>query len=261
MTPQALALFRAAERRFHLLADPLTREWLLDLCPDSEDLADTYAVGRPRAETYQEMVRRMLTPVEAGLDVAAAFYGHPGVYAFPPHEAIRRARAAGHAARMLPGVSALDCLIADLGVDPGASGLQSFEATDFLLRRRRFDPDTPLVLWQIGLVGVVDVRRQSLWSAEGLALLTERLLASYPRRHRVTVYEAATLPIEEPVIATVPLSRLPEAPVTALSTLYVPARRSRPVDLAMARRMGIGGAAQRRRAATKNSVPLTGRRS
>jgi len=34
---------------------------------------------------------------------------------------------------MLPGISAEDCLFADIGVDPGIYGCQSFEATDLFV--------------------------------------------------------------------------------------------------------------------------------
>ena len=46
----------------------------------------------------------------------------------------------GFNAQMLAGISAEDCLFADLGLDPGKNGCQSFEATDFLIRRRQFEP-------------------------------------------------------------------------------------------------------------------------
>jgi precorrin-6B methylase 1 len=238
-TPEALAALRAAECSFFLLADPLTREWLRSLAPRAEDLASAYALGKPRSDTYHEMVERLLVPVRAGRRVCAIFYGHPGVFAQPPHEAVRRARAEGFAARMLPGISAEDCLFADLGIDPSDTGCASYEATDFLLRRRRFDPTAALVLWQIGLVGVEDVRETELWSRTGLAVLTDELLATYPPTHEVVVYEATTLPITPPKIARVALTELPDAPVTAISTLYVPPLAERETDLAMARRLGL----------------------
>lgn len=238
-TPEATGAVDAAEKRLHLLADPLTRAWLLDRHPDAEDLSDAYDVAKPRADSYEEMVERILAPVRRGRRVCAIFYGHPGVFAYPPHEAIRRARAEGYAARMLPGVSAEDCLFADLGVDPSDTGCASYEATDFLLRRRRFDPTAALVLWQIGLVGVEDVRLADLWSAEGLTVLTETLVETYPADHEVVVYEASTLPITPPKIVRVALAALTRAPVTAISTLYVPPLEERDTDLAMARRLGL----------------------
>jgi hypothetical protein len=54
---------------------------------------------------------------------------------------------------MLPAISALDCLFADLGIDPGTTGLQCYEATYFLERRPPVDPDATLVLLQVGMIG------------------------------------------------------------------------------------------------------------
>jgi hypothetical protein len=88
-----------------------------------------------------------------GLNVCVVYYGHPGVFVMPSHDSIRQARAAGFEAIMLPGISAEDCLFADLGIDPGRIGCQSFEATDFLVNRRKFDTSSHLILWQIGVIG------------------------------------------------------------------------------------------------------------
>jgi hypothetical protein len=140
---------------------------------------------------------------------------------------------------MLPGVSAEDCLFADLGLDPGEVGCQSFEATDFLLRRRRFDPTSLLVLWQIGLVGIEDIRLVALWSASGLAVLIETLLETYPRSHPVVVYEASTLPTSPPKIERVALGELANAGVTATSTLCVTPLGEGKTDFEVARRLGL----------------------
>ena len=77
-----------------------------------------YGEGLERMHTYEAMVQHILAEVVASKRVVAAFYGHPGVCTYPTHESVRRARAAGLPARMLPAVSAEDCLFADLGVDP-----------------------------------------------------------------------------------------------------------------------------------------------
>ena len=85
--------------------------------------------------------------------MCAVFYGHPGVFVNPSHRAVAQARAEGFRAAMLPGVSAEDCLFADLGLDPGAHGCQSYEATDFVIRRRSCYPSALLILWQVGALG------------------------------------------------------------------------------------------------------------
>jgi hypothetical protein len=227
MTAEARAHIEGADRFFHLVADPVTRRWIEGLHPRAESLADLYAPGKDRTDTYREIVERILAPVREGATVCAAFYGHPGVGALPGHAAVRQARAEGYTARMLPGVSAEDCLFADLGLDPLAEGCQTFEATHFLVRHRRPDLTVPLILWQVGLIGVTDYRQEPLWSREGLARLAEALRAWYPPDHECIVYEAAMLPVCEPKILRVPLSGLPTAPVTTASTLYVPPARLR----------------------------------
>jgi precorrin-6B methylase 1 len=230
ITQEALSAIESADKLFHVAADLITADWLLELNATAEPLHDSYREGRPRAETYEEMVERILAPVRAGKQVVAAFYGHPGVFVQPSHEAIRRAIAEGHEAVMLPGVSAEDCLFADLGFDPGERGCQSFEATDFLLRRRRFDEASYLVLWQIGGIGVHDYRPGDLWGPRGLAVLQRELLKVYPASHEVTVYEAAQFPVYPPLVHRTPLAGLTGAPVSLRSTLCVPPLADRASD-------------------------------
>jgi len=222
ITPEAVASIREAERFFHLVVDPISRLWLEELHPSAESLFDAYAHDKPRRASYDEMEARVLAPVRQGRSVCVALYGHPGVLVDPSHRAIEQARFEGHPARMLPGVSSEDCLFADLGIDPAARGCQSFEATDFLVRKRGFDPRSALILWQIGAIGVTTYRREELWSRDGLKILSDVLRRCYPRRHQVAVYEAARFSIGEPSIQVLPLERLGHARVSTSSTLYVP---------------------------------------
>jgi hypothetical protein len=173
------------------------------------------------------MADRVLAALREGKEVCAAFYGHPGVFVDPSHDAVARARAEGFEARMLPGISAEDCLFADLGVDPAEVGCQAFEATSFLFYRRAWDPTACLVLWQIGVAGDHTLKRRE--PAPGaLAALRDKLLATYPAEHQVAVYEAATSPFLSPRIEWMVLGELAEAAVTGISTLFIPAH-GRPV--------------------------------
>jgi uncharacterized protein YabN with tetrapyrrole methylase and pyrophosphatase domain len=124
VTPESASAIERADEVLYLVTQPLTAQWIERANPRSRSLHGLYESGKPRRETYAEMVDELLAPVRAGLGVCAAFYGHPGVFVNPGHEAIRRARAEGYRARMLPAVSALDCLVADLGIDPAATGPQ-----------------------------------------------------------------------------------------------------------------------------------------
>jgi hypothetical protein len=237
MTPAALREIRRAQRLFYLAADPITERTLRGLNRRAVDLHPFYAEGKHRLRTYAQMTERVLEEVRRGLRVCLALYGHPGVFAMPAHAAVSLARREGHRAVMLPAVSADGCMIADLGVDP-AAGWQSYEATDFLLRRRRADPSVGLVLWQVGVVGRLDYPSGPV-HRDKLAVLTEVLLQTYPRRHLATLYEAATLPGFPAAIERVQIGSLHRGAVTSVTTLYVPPSVSAPIDANMLERLGI----------------------
>ena len=238
MTPAARAEIRRAQRVFYLAADPLTTATLRSLNRRAESLHDLYGKGRHRLRTYAAMVERILAEVRGGLQVCLALYGHPGVFAIPSHAAVRLAREEGYRATMLPGISADACLIADLGIDPGSDGLQSYEATDFLLRRRRVDPAAGLVLWQVGVVGRLDYPSGPP-DRKKAKVLTDALCALYPRGHVGTLYEAAALPGFPPQIERVKLSKLHEGDLSPITTLYVPPAKTTPIDRKMMKRLGI----------------------
>ncbi len=239
ITAESEATIRSADKCLYLVADPASAAWIQSLNPSAESLKDVYAVGKPRRLSYEEIVERMLAPVRDGLDVCAVFYGHPGIFAFPSHEAIRQARREGITAKMLPGISAEDCLFADLGLDPATHGCQSFEASDFLIRRRRFDSSSNLILWQVGAIGVATYEKEDLWNRDGLRVLAEALRQHYPADHEIVVYEASVYPVCEPFVLRIPLSALPGAKVSVISTLYVPPLRPAPLDLEMLDRLGL----------------------
>ena len=219
LTAEARAAIEAADEVLYLVPDSLSAHTVEQLNPRSRSLEDCYVEGRQRREAYARMVEEILRPVRAGRRTCAAFYGHPGVFVLPSHEAIAQARREGFDAEMLPGISAEDCLFADLGVDPSTAGCQSYEATRFLEWRPAIEPRAALVLWQVGVVGSAEHTAEA--KAPRLAELVKALRELYPDEHEVVVYEASTFAGLAPLIRRAPLVELAEA-VTPASTLYVP---------------------------------------
>ncbi|MCP3140974.1 SAM-dependent methyltransferase [Pyxidicoccus xibeiensis] len=239
-THAARTAIEEADRVLFAVVDPWTVQWLRGLKPSAESLP--YSTGNtPRRLIYAEMVRRILAPVREGFRVCAVFYGHPGVLHTAAHEALRQARAEGFPAQMLPGISFLDCLYADLGVDPGRDGFQVHEATDFLIRGRAYDAHSPLVLSQIAAIGNTGFfdATATLRIQHGLRVLSEVLRRRYPASHEAIIYEAAVLPIQPPRMTRVTLEELPAAAVTDVSTLYVPPLGPAPVDEHMLALLGM----------------------
>jgi uncharacterized protein YabN with tetrapyrrole methylase and pyrophosphatase domain len=221
LTPESRAAIDAADELLYVNAEPLGDRWLASLHRRARSLAPLYRPGVPREQVYEAIVEAILAPVRQGARVCAAFYGHPGVFVRPSHEAVARARAEGHEARMLPAVSAEDCLFADLGVDPALHGCASFDATTFLARPRPVDTTAALVLWQVA--AVLEPHAVTVGSHGGnLDVLAARLLELYPARHEIVLYEASPFPVAEALVERLPLAALPAVRPTPQSTLYVP---------------------------------------
>ena len=237
MSMEARISVESADKVLYSVADAVTETALQKLNHTAESLQRFYGPRKHRMITYLQMVERILSFVRKKQAVCAVFYGHPGVFVNPSHEAIRRARVEGFAATMLPAVSSEDCLFADLGIDPATSGCQSFEATDFLIRRRPFYATSPLILWQIGSIGNWKSEIQDC--SAGLQALLEVLGQNYDAKHETVLYEAARYTSCEPMIERVPLARIPERSISPVTTLYVPPDEPAPIDFAMVDRLGI----------------------
>jgi Tetrapyrrole (Corrin/Porphyrin) Methylases len=222
LTMEAVAWIKQADKVLYVVGDPIAEMMLRELNPrGAESMTGMYAPGKQRIDTYNEMIERTLACLRTGMLTCMACYGHPGVFVYPSHESIRRARAEGYSARMLPGISSEDCMFADLGVDPGINGCQSYEATDFLLNGRIIDPTGSVVLWQIGVLGDATFKPVG-YDLSAMPLLIERLLQIYPATHPMYLYEAAIFPGCEPIIRQITAAELAYGPLSAGYTLYIP---------------------------------------
>lgn len=221
LTPVAKSHLQAADVVFAAVTDGISEQWLQTMNADVRSFAPLYALGKSRHDTYQQMIELMLTEVRAGKFVVGAFYGHPGVFAYAPHQVIELARREGYEAQMLAGISAADCLHADLGIDPGRVGCQYYEASQFMFYQRVIDPSAYLVLWQVSLAGDRSIARFDTGAAE-LQLLVELLSGHYPADHQVVIYEAASMPFDTPRMDWITLAELPQARLTLKSTLVLP---------------------------------------
>jgi precorrin-2 methylase len=237
LTPQARVAFERADESLYLVGDPVAATFLEQLNPRARSLHTLYGSGKPRLETYEEMVEEILSPLRAGRSVCAAFYGHPAVFVYPGQHAVTRAREEGFRAFMLPGISSLDCLWCDLGIDPAAAGCQIYPATEFILERRVPDTAATLVLLQINVIGVEDDREQPDWSR--LPVLVDYLREFYPADHEVIGYEAPPYPIMQPVVERSTLGELVGADLRPGMTLVVPPATEAAADRTMAQRLGM----------------------
>ena len=144
-TPQAQAAVETAEEVWYLTGSAAADGWIQSLNPAANSLASMYDAmagdGADRRAIYAAIADTVIDRVVSGHHVCLVFYGHPLVFAEPTSLVSDALTHRGIPVRILPAISALDCLLADVGFDMGRHGLQSYSATDFLNRQPAIDFD------------------------------------------------------------------------------------------------------------------------
>ncbi len=236
-TLEARQSIEQADKVLYLNSDPICEMWIKKMHPEAESLRVFYGHDKHRNESYKQMTELTLKYVRDRLDVCEVCTGHPGVFVDHSHESIRQARSEGYEARMLPGISAEDCLFADLNIDP-SNGCQSFEATGFLIRKPKFDTSCHVILWQIGIIGDPGFHPDRD-PKPTLEILVDYLKQYYDSDQLVFVYEAAEYAIGKPIILHLPLFKLPDSYVSFRSTLYIPPKKNAEVDYSVVEKLGL----------------------
>lgn len=191
ITPEAINAMHDANCVYHCTSDPCALAVIQQVNHHCHDLRTFYDETVPRFVTYERMTDAIVDAVREGLNVCAVYYGHPGVCATAPHIAAARVRALGGRARILPAISSHDALLASCGIDPGLSGCQIFEATDYVTRAHLPDVSTPVIIYQPAMLGDVHYYR-SEWPNICAAILRDRLCGHYGPAHHCILYTAAS---------------------------------------------------------------------
>jgi len=231
LTREAEEVIRRSRRTFVIADGYGVTDYVRTLCADVTDLGVLYEPGRNRLPTYHRMAAEVVGAAVADPPVCLATYGHPWVYCYPTTLITRAAPHLGLHVEVFPGISAFDTLIVDLGMDIADNGIQMYEATDLLLRRRPLQNDVNCVIWQPTVVG--DPTCPADWyEPEQFMPLQRYLLGFYPPDHEVALVTTKTFPLTRSAVERMPLAdlaaRLAGAP--GVGTLFIPARAERPVE-------------------------------
>jgi uncharacterized protein YabN with tetrapyrrole methylase and pyrophosphatase domain len=221
ITPLSRSYIENADVVFVAASNNIVEQWVEGMNQNVRSLQQYYNEGTSRMITYRKMVEVILQEVRKGKKVCGAFYGHPGVFAWAPHESIKQAKAEGYKAHMEPGVSAEDCLYADLGIDPGKYGCTHIEASQYMFRNKSFDASSYLILWQVGIAGDKSLTKFSTTS-QYKQVLVDMLLETYPQDFEIILYECAVLPIEQTLIKKIKLSDLAVTEMSLKTTVIFP---------------------------------------
>jgi uncharacterized protein YabN with tetrapyrrole methylase and pyrophosphatase domain len=223
ITKEGDAALRKCSRVFALHYDDTVTDYLATVSSSVSKLVGFYEEGVSRSVTYERISTTVLDAAMEAPPVAFAVYGHPLVFVAPTKIIQQEGARRGLRVKTLPGISAMDCLFIDLGLDPAVDGLQMYEATDLLLRERPLQSDVPCLLWQIGaLETIFYVPQQS--RPERFTRLRNYLTRFYAPEHEVVVALTPTLPIANPKLLKCRLDELETASarINGAETLYIP---------------------------------------
>jgi tetrapyrrole methylase family protein/MazG family protein len=232
LTTEAKAYIEQSDKVLYLVNEPAMQDWIKQANSNAESLDEIYTRFPLRLHCYRAITDYILEVLRQNQHVCVVLYGHPTVFSQPALNAARQAQQEGYYTKILPGISAEDCLFADLLIDPGTCGCQSFEATELLIHQRKIDPVSHLVLWQAGVIGLLG-RNEHHDNKNGAEQLRKYLRSYYSETQEVILYEAAQYPHLEPKIEKLFLEKLPEARFSRVSTLYIPPAQKLPLNQAM----------------------------
>lgn len=239
LTIEAKAYIEQSNKVLYLVNDPAMKEWIQQKNSNAESLDALYFQSSQRIDSYFTITQHILSCLRQQQHICVVLYGHPTVFSKPALDAVVQARKEGFEAKILPGISSESCLFADLMIDPGSCGAQSFEATDFLISDRKYDSNCHLLLWQVGSIGILDHSMSDNAVKHGKKVLLDHLSKCYPLEHEIVLYEAAQYPFFAPRIKRLPLKSLPDARTSAITTLYVPPVGQSPRNENMLAELGI----------------------
>lgn len=230
ITREAEETLRRARRTLVADVTPGVLGHLREVSPGVTDLSGHFHSGAHRAAIYRAVAAEVVVAALESAPVCFATYGHPKMYSYPTVLIQRAAAVLDLRVRVLPGVSFLDTLLADLGIDPGFDGLQVYEATDLLVRRRPLQNDVGCVIAQASVVGS-PTEGQPADGAQRLARLQDYLLSYYPEDHDVVIVTSSTHPLLEPLLQKARLGSLAKslAHTSYSGTIYLPPVRRRPI--------------------------------
>jgi tetrapyrrole methylase family protein/MazG family protein len=238
LTIEAKSIIESADKVLYLVNEPAMKEWLSTHIRQAESLEEAYTQHALRSDTYKAITQTIIHSLKEHQHICVILEGHPTVFAKPALNAVIEAKKRGIRTSILPGISAEAYLFADLMIDPGSCGCQSYEATDFLIHRRAFDGHSHLILWQISVIGMLQNQDEYDY-AENLQILINYLYQCYPQDHEVVLYEGSQYPHIASNIKRIPLNHLPNATLTRITTLYLPPVKKAHYDENMIQQLNI----------------------
>jgi uncharacterized protein YabN with tetrapyrrole methylase and pyrophosphatase domain len=183
-----------------------------------------YQPNRLRRANYADVVRAVLDGAQHRRPAAWLTFGHPMVFDSVTAALLEQGRAKGWTTQVVPAISTIDTLIADLEFEP-ASGLCVYEATVVVSQNIVLSAGVATLLLQPSAFQSNRAMPRPEDVVVQLAPLRDYLCKYFPPNHSCAFVRSANTDGEEPLITWSELRSIAaiEPLKIAGSTLYIPA--------------------------------------
>lgn len=205
----------------------LPEETLVGLPQDLRDkcvsLWSLYQDGRIRTENYSDVFQAIIELVEVDTPIAWLTPGHPIIFDSVSASLLTEGKRRGWNVRVIPAISSIDTMLAELGYDP-AHGMLIHEATGLVRRNIPVTQSVALMLLQPAVfdVNVAIISGDS--AGPDLSPLRDYLCKFHSTEHRCAFIRSASKLGERDLVTWINLGDLSSVPyqLVAGSTLFVP---------------------------------------
>jgi precorrin-2 methylase len=153
------------------------------------NLMSRYVEGAVRHENYERVVREILKGLNETRPIAYVTYGNPLSYDSVAQALVQRAPRFDCRVEVVPGISSIDTILCDLGVDM-APGVQVYEASWLVATRTPLNVSVAAILLQLGHFGTARAHYRERRGVETLTGLVAYLSQFYPVSHNVHLVQS-----------------------------------------------------------------------
>ena len=223
LTIQTIEILAACNRVYTNLGEERLQALPKELRMKCVSLRSLYQDKRKRSENYRDVIGAVLEAARQHRPCAWMTPGHPFVFDSVSQELLKKGRALGWNVEVIPAVSSLDTLLAQLGYDP-CNGLVVYEATSLVREGLPLLPHFATFLFQPAVFDSDLAHLSADDSGPNLNTLRDHLLQFYPSHHECAVVYSADAGGQRARIVWKKLRDLGSIPYASLagSTLFVP---------------------------------------
>jgi uncharacterized protein YabN with tetrapyrrole methylase and pyrophosphatase domain len=186
------------------------------------NLMSMYIEGALRTDNYQRVAQAIFDGMKEVPVVGYVTYGNPLAYDSVAQKLVGDARRDGVPFQVVPGISSIDTILCDLGIDM-APGVQVYEASWLAASRTPLIASVAAILLQLGHFGSARAHYRDRRPAEALKDLVEYLCRFYPPSHEVFLVQSSNTS-RPAAIKPVRLDRLCEIEAQDWAeSMYIPA--------------------------------------